>query len=109
MVRSMSPAISEDIPAAVANGAPAATRHDLQLGRRLFHLLNGVLTATVTAANFALTSIESYQSALEKNRSNQRSDHSGGGKSRNLELENDIGTTMSTGSAKNTRIRAAKP
>jgi dolichol kinase len=29
-----------------AAGAPSATRYDLQLGRRLFHLLNGVATAS---------------------------------------------------------------
>src|SRR5207253_2573701 len=31
---------------ALADRAPAATRHDLQLGRRLFHVVNGVSTAT---------------------------------------------------------------
>lgn len=48
----MSPIVSEEVPTAVADGAPAATRHDLQLGRRLFHLLNGVLTATAYALLF---------------------------------------------------------
>ena len=33
-------------------GAPAATRHDLQLGRRLFHVLNGTSTATGYALLF---------------------------------------------------------
>lgn len=32
-----------------ADSAPSATRHDLQLGRRLFHLVNGVSTATAYA------------------------------------------------------------
>jgi dolichol kinase len=32
--------------------APSATRHDLQLGRRLFHLVNGVSTATAYALLF---------------------------------------------------------
>ncbi len=32
--------------AAPADRAPSATRHDLQLGRRLFHLANGASTAT---------------------------------------------------------------
>jgi dolichol kinase len=31
---------------------PSATRHDLQLGRRLFHMLNGVVTATAYALLF---------------------------------------------------------
>ncbi|HEX7422636.1 MAG TPA: hypothetical protein VF311_01940, partial [Terriglobales bacterium] len=48
----MSPMISDESPATAADGAPAATRHDLQLGRRLFHLLNGVLTATAYALLF---------------------------------------------------------
>lgn len=48
----MSPMISDESPATPADGAPAATRHDLQLGRRLFHLLNGVLTATAYALLF---------------------------------------------------------
>ena len=33
--------------------APSATRHDLQLGRRLFHLLNGVTIATAYALLFS--------------------------------------------------------
>jgi dolichol kinase len=33
-------------------GAPSATRHDLQLGRRLFHLANGVSIATAYALLF---------------------------------------------------------
>ena len=37
---------------APAAGAPSATRHDAQLGRRLFHLLNGVVTATAYALFF---------------------------------------------------------
>lgn len=36
----------------VAAGAPSATRHDLQLGRRLFHLVNGVTIATAYALCF---------------------------------------------------------
>jgi dolichol kinase len=35
-----------------AGSAPSATRHDLQLGRRLFHLLNGVSIATAYALLF---------------------------------------------------------
>jgi dolichol kinase len=35
-----------------ADRAPSATRHDLQLGRRLFHLLNGSSTATAYALLF---------------------------------------------------------
>lgn len=34
------------------DGAPSATRHDLQLGRRLFHLANGVTIATAYALFF---------------------------------------------------------
>jgi len=34
------------------DSAPLATRHDLQLGRRLFHLVNGVSTATAYALFF---------------------------------------------------------
>ncbi|MCW5890415.1 MAG: hypothetical protein KIT14_07660 [bacterium] len=33
-------------------GAPAATRHDLQLGRRFFHCMNGVVVATAYALLF---------------------------------------------------------
>jgi len=33
-------------------GAPTATRHDLQLGRRLFHFTNGAVTATAYALLF---------------------------------------------------------
>jgi dolichol kinase len=35
-----------------ASGAPSASRHDLQLGRRFFHLFNGVATATGYALLF---------------------------------------------------------
>jgi dolichol kinase len=35
-----------------ASGAPTATRRDLQLGRRLFHLANGVAVATAYALLF---------------------------------------------------------
>ena len=41
-----------DPVAALADSAPSATRHDLQLGRRLFHLVNGVSTATAYALFF---------------------------------------------------------
>ncbi len=41
-----------DKSVATADGAPAATRHDLQFGRRLFHLVNGVLTATAYSLLF---------------------------------------------------------
>lgn len=37
---------------APADGAPSATRRDLQLGRRLFHLVNGVSIATAYALLF---------------------------------------------------------
>ena len=36
----------------LAGAAPSATRHDLQLGRRLFHLANGVTIATAYALLF---------------------------------------------------------
>jgi dolichol kinase len=36
-------------PAVLPDPVPSATRHDLQLGRRFFHLMNGVSTATVYA------------------------------------------------------------
>jgi dolichol kinase len=39
------------LPSATAD-APTATRHDLQLGRRLFHLMNGVAIATAYAVLF---------------------------------------------------------
>ena len=42
--------MNEDEP--VLPGAPSATRHDLQLGRRLFHLANGVTIATAYALLF---------------------------------------------------------
>lgn len=35
-----------------ADGAPSATRHDLHVGRRLFHALNGVAIATAYALLF---------------------------------------------------------
>jgi dolichol kinase len=38
-----------DVEAPAAAHAPSATRHDLQLGRRLFHVVNGTTTATVYA------------------------------------------------------------
>lgn len=42
-------AAATDAPGA---GAPSATRHSLQLGRRLFHLANGVVIATAYALLF---------------------------------------------------------
>src|SRR5262245_48650760 len=36
----------------IATGAPSATRDDLHLGRRLFHVVNGVSTATAYALLF---------------------------------------------------------
>jgi len=36
----------------IATGAPSATRDDLHLGRRLFHVINGVSTATAYALLF---------------------------------------------------------
>ena len=45
--------MTPDDARAVALGAsPSATRNDLQLGRRLFHLVNGVATATAYALLF---------------------------------------------------------
>ena len=44
----MTPAPADDL----ATHAPSATRHDLQLGRRLFHLANGVAIATAYAILF---------------------------------------------------------
>lgn len=41
-----------DETGAVEAGAPSATRHDLQVGRRLFHLANGVAVATAYAILF---------------------------------------------------------
>jgi diacylglycerol kinase (CTP) len=41
-----------DSAGAASDGAPSATRHDLQLGRRLFHLVNGVSIATAYALLF---------------------------------------------------------
>jgi diacylglycerol kinase (CTP) len=39
------------------DGSPSATRHDLQLGRRFFHLLNGVSIATAYALFFSHTQV----------------------------------------------------
>jgi dolichol kinase len=45
--------VTPDEPSACpGDSAPSATRHDLQLGRRLFHLVNGVSTATAYAMLF---------------------------------------------------------
>jgi dolichol kinase len=44
----VTPASSDDLAA----GAPSATRNDLHLGRRLFHLVNGVTIATAYALFF---------------------------------------------------------
>lgn len=45
--------MTPDVPATPpAAGAPGATRHDLQLGRRLFHFVNGASTATAYALFF---------------------------------------------------------
>jgi len=41
----------------VAAGAPTATRRDLQLGRRLFHLANGVSIATAYALLFTQATV----------------------------------------------------
>ena len=49
MIGPTNPEESHESPAA---GAPEATRHDLQLGRRLFHMLNGVSTGTAYALLF---------------------------------------------------------
>lgn len=42
------PAVAAEPPP----GAPSATRHDLQLGRRFFHCMNGVVVATAYALLF---------------------------------------------------------
>ena len=42
---------------AVTTGAPSATRDDLHLGRRLFHVVNGVSTATAYALLFTHTQV----------------------------------------------------
>src|SRR5216117_2501845 len=47
-----SPVASEAVGAVAAAGAPSASRNDLQLGRRLFHVVNGVATATAYALLF---------------------------------------------------------
>jgi len=45
--------VTTEEPADVPSGrAPSATRHDLQLGRRLFHLVNGLSIATAYALLF---------------------------------------------------------
>ena len=44
--------IPHDPAAAPADRSPSATRNDLQLGRRFFHLLNGVSIATAYAVLF---------------------------------------------------------
>ena len=41
--------MSDEPPAAPGDRGPSATRHDLQLGRRLFHVANGGATATAYA------------------------------------------------------------
>ncbi len=46
------PAPESAAPPPVMSGAPAATRHDLQLGRRLFHALNGSTVASAYALLF---------------------------------------------------------
>ena len=43
---------SGEVGLPLADRAPSATRRDLQLGRRFFHLLNGVATATAYAVLF---------------------------------------------------------
>jgi dolichol kinase len=46
--------LTPDQPAAnAADRAPSATRHHLQLGRRIFHLVNGVSVATAYALLFS--------------------------------------------------------
>jgi dolichol kinase len=44
--------VNADEPADPSPGAPSATRHDYQLGRRLFHLANGLAIATAYALLF---------------------------------------------------------
>jgi dolichol kinase len=50
--------VTPDEPAGdPAHGAPSAKRQDLQVGRRLFHLLNGVSIATAYAVLFTHTQV----------------------------------------------------
>ena len=44
--------ISAEPDGVPVDGAPSATRHDLQLGRRFFHVMNGTSTATAYALLF---------------------------------------------------------
>jgi dolichol kinase len=44
--------VTDEAADLLSGGAPAATRHELQLGRRAFHLANGVTTATAYALLF---------------------------------------------------------
>jgi len=44
--------ISAEPEGVPVDGAPSATRHDLQLGRRFFHVMNGTSTATAYALLF---------------------------------------------------------
>jgi diacylglycerol kinase (CTP) len=48
----------------ITDRAPSATRHDLQLGRRLFHLLNGVAIATAYALFFSYEQIAGVFGAI---------------------------------------------
>jgi dolichol kinase len=50
--RRLSHKAMNDVAAAPPTGLPTADRHDLQLGRRLFHLANGVAIATAYAVLF---------------------------------------------------------
>lgn len=49
--------MNHDAPRDDPAGVPSLTRHDLQLGRRLFHLVNGVSIATAYALLFTHTQV----------------------------------------------------
>lgn len=56
MTEPMSGRMTEPAPRAIQT-TPTATRRDLQLGRRLFHMLNGVTVATAYAVLFTHTQV----------------------------------------------------
>ncbi|MNG27384.1 hypothetical protein D3C84_1124960 [compost metagenome] len=68
----------------------------------------GRLTTVVTRAVIRLTLEAAIHSMLPKNASYQRNDHSLGGNCRKRASENDIGTTISTGRIRYSRIAATR-